>query len=732
VRVRAHVANGTGEEAPLGGSSPGGLDTGLLCLVLLARYFGLAADYDVLSHQFGGAHEPFGDTEILRAAKSLGLKSGRFSSRWERLARTPLPAIAPLKDGSYVVLARADDTQVLLQDPRAPRPTVLLRESFERAWSGSLILLTRRASDPAADRAFGFAWFIPALIRYRRFLAEVLLASFFLQLFALLAPLFTQVVIDKVLVHNGLTTLHVLAAGMLAMTVFEAILGGLREYILYHTSSRIDVELGARLFRHLLALPLAYFEARRVGDTVARVRELEHIRQFLTSSTITLVVDVLFTGVFLAVMLLYSWMLTLIVLAVLPVYVALSVVATPMFRARLNERFNRGAENYAFLVEAVNGIQTLKTMAVEPQMQRRWEEQLAGYVGASLRTVNLGNIAGQIAAFLNKLTLIGVLWGGAYIVMRGELTVGELIAFNMLAGRVTAPVLRIVQLWQDFQQAGVSVERLSDILNAPVERAHRPGQTSLPRLAGHVVFDSVTFRYRPERPEVLRRISFSVPAGAIIGIVGRSGSGKSTITKLIERLYTPESGRILVDGFDLSQTDPVVLRRQIGVVLQENFLFNRSVRENIGLADPGLPLDAVVQAARLAGAHDFVVALPEGYDTVVGEHGCSLSGGQRQRIAIARALVTDPRILIFDEATSALDYESERTVQENLAQMCAGRTVFIIAHRLSTVRAADRILVIDQGTMVEQGTHEELLGRGGHYARLYQFQAGPAASSAMA
>jgi subfamily B ATP-binding cassette protein HlyB/CyaB len=729
VRVPGDVANGVTEERSLRAFAPDQLDTGLLCLVLLARYLGLGADPAQLTHQFGAPSTLFGDTEILRAAKFLGLKCGRLSSHWKRLTRTPLPALARLKDGNYVVLARVDDEQVLLQDPREPRPTVLLRDSFEQAWSGSLILLTRRASDPAADRRFGFAWFIPALIRYRRFLAEVLLASFFLQLFALLAPLFTQVVIDKVLVHNGLTTLHVLAVGMLAMTVFEVILGGLREYVLYHTSSRIDVELGARLFRHLLALPLAYFEARRVGDTVARIRELEHIRQFLTGSTVTLVVDVLFTGVFLAVMLVYSWMLTLIVLAVLPLYVVLSVVATPLFRARLNERFNRGAENYAFLVEAVSGIQTLKAMAVEPQMQRRWEEQLAGYVGASLRTVNLGNVAGQIASFLNKLTLIVVLWAGAYMVMRGELTVGELIAFNMLAGRVMAPVLRIVQLWQDFQQAGVSVERLSDVLNSPAERSHRPGQTSLPKLTGHVVFEAVTFRYRPERPEVLRQISFSVAAGTVIGIVGRSGSGKSTITKLIQRLYVPEGGRVLVDGLDLAQTDPVALRRQIGVVLQENFLFNRSVRENIELADPGLPLDVVVRAARLAGAHEFVLGLPEGYDTVVGEHGCSLSGGQRQRIAIARALVTDPRILIFDEATSALDYESERLIQENLAQICAGRTVFIIAHRLSTVQTTDRILVIDQGAVVEQGTHDELLGRGGHYARLYGFQNRSASSA---
>jgi subfamily B ATP-binding cassette protein HlyB/CyaB len=395
------------------------------------------------------------------------------------------------------------------------------------------------------------------------------------------------------------------------------------------------------------------------------------------------------------------------------------VVATPIFRARLNERFNRGAENYSFLVESVNGIQTVKAMAVEPQMQRRWEEQLAGYVRASLRTVNIGNVAGQLGSFLNKVTLIAILWAGAFLVMRGDLTVGELIAFNMLAGRVTGPVLRIVQLWQDFQQAGVSVERLADVLNAPAEPSHRPTQTSLPALTGHVVFENVTFRYRPDRPEVLRSVSFSVPAGMVIGMVGRSGSGKSTIAKLIQRLYIPEGGRILIDGLDLTQIDPAWLRRQIGVVLQENFLFNRSVRENIALSDPGLPFEIVVQAARLAGAHDFILALPEGYDTVVGEHGCSLSGGQRQRIAIARALVTDPRILIFDEATSALDYESERIIQQNLTQICAGRTVFIIAHRLSAVQPADQIFVIDQGVIAEQGTHAELLGRNGHYACLY-------------
>lgn len=381
-------------------------------------------------------------------------------------------------------------------------------------------------------------------------------------------------------------------------------------------------------------------------------------------------------------------------------------------------------------VDEVSGS-TLSTMAVEPQMQRRWEEQLAGYVRASFRAVALGNVAGQAAAFINKGTTIAIIWVGAYLAIDGRLTVGELIAFTMLAGRVTDPVLRIVQLWQDFQQAGVSVARLGDLFNAPAEPS-RASQAALPALHGHVAFERVSFRYRPDGPEVVRELAFDIPAGRVVGLVGRSGSGKSTIAKLIQRLYIPERGRVLVDGVDVAQIDPVWLRRQIGVVLQENFLFDLLVRENIALADPGMPMEAVVQAAQLAGAHEFILELPEGYDTRVGEHGVMLSGGQRQRIAIARALVTNPRILILDEATSALDYESEHIIQQNLARICAGRTVFVIAHRLSTVRPADRIFVIDRGTIIEQGTYAELLAQDGYFARLHRYQEGPAIPAAPA
>ena len=700
-------------------------DTGLICLLILARFYDLPADGSQLRHQFAQSGQPLSDTDLLRAAKHLGLKAGLRKTQWEKLAGTPLPAIVKRTDGSYVVLAKIEGAKALVQDPVEARPLVLSREQFESAWTGELLLFTKRANLRLQDLKFDFTCFIPAIVKYRTLLGEVLLASFFLQLFALLTPLFTQVVIDKVLVHKGFTTLHVLAIGMIALALFDAIWGGLRTYLFSHTTNRIDVGLGAQLFRHVLALPLAYFEARRVGDTVARVRELEHIRQFLTSHSVTVVLDVVFTVVFLAVMWFYSPILTLVVMASLPLYALLSISITPAIRARLHEKFNRGADNQSFLVEAISGIQTVKALAVEPPLLRKWEEQLAGYVRASFRATSLMMIAGQTGIFIQKVTTVAVLWMGAYRVIEGDLTIGQLIAFNMLSAQVTGPLLRLVNLWQEFQQVGISVHRLGDVLNTQPEPSYNPNRTTLPQVNGHVVFEDVTFRYRPDGTEVLHKVSFSVMPGKVIGLVGRSGSGKSTIAKLVQRLYVPERGRILVDGVDLAQVDPAWLRRQVGVVLQENFLFNCSVRDNIALTDPGLAMEQVIRASKLAGAHEFILGLPEGYDTMVGEHGCSLSGGQRQRVAIARALVANPRILIFDEATSALDYESEAIIQQNMAQISQGRTVFIIAHRLSTVRPAHQIYVVDKGEIVEQGSHEELLHVKGFYARLYRHQDGP-------
>lgn len=698
------------------------LDTGLICLVNLARLHHLPADANHLKHSFGDSGKLFSEREIILAGRELGLKIRGHDSDWARLQKTAFPAIAQHRDGHWVIIAACDENKVLVHDPLEKRPLTLPRELFEKAWSGRLVLVTRRASLSSLGGRFDFGWFIPAIIKYKKLLYEVLAASFFIQLFALLTPLFFQVVIDKVLVHKALTTLDVLAIGFLGVSLFEVVLGGLRTYLFSHTTNRVDVVLGAKLFKHLLALPISYFEARRVGDSVARVRELENIRNFLTGSALTLVIDLFFTFVFFIVMYYYSPALTFVVLGAIPFYIALSVFITPILRKRLDEKFNRGAENQAFLVESVTGVETLKAMAVEPQMQRRWEEQLAGYVKASFRSANLGNIAGQTAGFINKVTVVLILWVGATLVMKGELSVGQLIAFNMLAGRVSGPILRLVQLWQDFQQAGLSVRRLGDILNTPTEPGYNPGRASLPSLKGTVAFRDVTFRYRPDRPEVLRRINLEINAGEVVGIVGRSGSGKSTLTKLIQRLYVPESGRILIDGTDLALIEPTWLRRQIGVVLQENYLFNRSVRDNIALSDPAMPVEPIIEAAKLAGAHDFIIELSEGYDTLVGERGSNLSGGQRQRIAIARALLTNPRILIFDEATSALDYESERIIQRNMQRICQGRTVFIIAHRLSAVSRCDRIIVLDKGEIAEQGSHHALIKDDGIYAKLYSLQ----------
>jgi ATP-binding cassette, subfamily B, bacterial HlyB/CyaB len=701
------------------GSAAAPVDSAAVALAFALQVLSVPADAAEISHQSGKA--ALGEADLLRAAKRFPVKARAIKSNFGRLLRTPLPVLAALNDGGWLIIGKVADDKLLVQHPGAPRPDVMTREAFLGAWNGRLILLTRRAplNDPV--RRFGIGWFLGAVGKYRHVLGEVLLASFFLQVFALLTPLFFQVVIDKVLVHRGLSTLDVLMAGLAIIALFEVSLGGIRTFIFAHTTNRIDVELGARLFRHLFALPIAYFQSRRVGDSFARVRELENIRQFITGSALTLVIDLVFTFVFLAVMFYYSSTLTWIVIGAFPFYIALSLVVVPAFRRRLDEKFKRGAENQAFLVEAVTGVETVKAMAIEPQMQRRWEEQLAGYVRSSFSTLTLATSATQVATMINKSVVVLTLFFGARLVITGQLTVGELVAFNMLAGNVSGPVLRLAQLWQDFQQARVSIDRLGDILNTQPEPTIA-GNTSLSTIRGDIKIDHVTFRYRIDAQPALSDVSLSIEAGQVVGIVGPSGSGKSTLTKLVQRLYVPELGRVMVDGVDLAMIDAAWLRRQIGVVLQENILFNRSVRENIALVDPAMPMERVVQAAELAGAHEFIAQLPRGYDTEIGERGASLSGGQRQRIAIARALINNPRILIFDEATSALDYESESIIQANMRRISAGRTVLIIAHRLSTVRGADRIITIDQGRLVEDGTHDELMHRGGRYANLHRLQ----------
>lgn len=702
------------------------MDSGLHCLALAARIHQVPVDAGQLEHRFGTGAEPCEPQDIVRAARELGFRARLIEIAPGDISPRNLPLLARDSDGRFFLLAKiearaAGERRYLVQDPGEKRPRIIAQPEMETRWQGAAVFLVPRHSRGSAGK-FGLSWFIPSLLRYRGLFGEVVLASFFLQLFALATPLFFQVVMDKVLVHRGFTTLNVLALGFAVVAVFDTVVGVLRNYLFSHTTSRVDVELGARMFQHLMALPMTWFESRQVGQTVARVRELDTLRSFITGTALTLIIDLSFTGVFLALLWYYSPALTWIVLGSLPFYAALSLAITPALRSRLEEKFRYGAENQSLLTEAITGVQTVKTQALEPRLQRRWEDKLARFVDASFRAGNLNSIASQLAGFINKACTLLIVWFGAHLVIGGALTVGQLVAFNMIAGRVSAPVLKLVQLWQDFQQAGISMRRIGDILNTAPERGHTASGGTPPSIEGHIVLEEVNFRYGPGAPPVLEDISLEIRAGSTVGLVGGSGSGKSTLARLIQRLYVPERGHVSIDGNDLSTIDVSWLRRNIGVVQQDSFLFNRSIRENIAIAQPAAALGKVMQCARIAGAHEFISRLPEGYDTQVAEQGISLSGGQRQRIALARALMNEPRILILDEATSALDYESERMVQDNMASICRGRTVLIIAHRLTTVRQCHQIVVMDEGRIVERGTHASLLAENGRYADLYRYQ----------
>jgi subfamily B ATP-binding cassette protein HlyB/CyaB len=691
-------------------------DAGLQCLVVIARFHGLDADVADLARRFQPAGAACGWRELLRAARAVGLRARRIEGGERSLPTRALPALAEMRDGRHVVLARVDADRVLLQDPAGTGGTLAVepRASFGARWSGALLLCAPPRGRADGD---GLRWVGRVVRRYRRHLGEVLVASLVLQVLGLLTPLFTQVVIDKVLVHRGLTTLDVLAVGMAVVIALEAALGTVRGYLLSHTSSRIDTELGARLMRHLLALPMAYFAVRRAGDTVARLRDLDHLRHALTGAPLTAALDVLFTAVFIAAMAIYSPRLTAVVLVALVLFALLALATGPWLRRRLEERLARGGEVHALAIEVVRGIETVKALAIESRMSQRWDECLAAQARAAFRADHLAQLVGQAAGLLARATALAVLWAGARLVIAGELTIGELVAFNLLAARVTGPVLRLVQAWHDLQQARVSATRLDELLAAPRERGGARGASAG---AASIVFDHVRFAYRPDGADVLREVSFTIRPGEVVALVGASGSGKSTVARLLSRLYAPTGGRILIDGVDAATLDPGWLRRWVALVPQETALFSGSVHENIAIADPAAASPArVVSAARLAGAHDFIAELPGGYEAPVGEHGAALSGGQRQRLALARAVLADPAVLVLDESTSALDPESERAIQESLGALARGRTVVIIAHRASMVWRSRRVLVLDGGRIVEEGTPSELATAGGRFAALF-------------
>jgi ATP-binding cassette, subfamily B, bacterial HlyB/CyaB len=712
------------DECEIGGGRKSRPDiaSGIWALAWIAAFHQRPVDPEQIVRALGLENRAIGTTEILLACQELRLRAKEVRLGWNELKLLKLPAIMRLADGTFGVVRPMRNGRILLARPTTPHSRLVDDAEWKAVYGGTVIVINQRLTLSNPNRPFGFAWFLPVMAKYRNELTEVLAAALFFQLLGVGLPLFVQVIIDKVLVYRNSSTLAVVAVGMLAVIAFEGVFGMLQSVLLAHAGNRVDVTLGTAVFRRLVRIPLRYFELRRVGDTVVRVRQMERVRSFLTGQALLSAIDGLFVFVYVGVLFWYSPGLTVIVLFALAAIVCSTVSFRAALRARLDERFDREADLQAFLFETVSGIETVKAMALEPPLVQRWDTYLARSVTADYRVDRLNAIAGGIGKLLRDLTTLVILWIGAGQVLAGTLTVGALIAFQMLAMRAMGPVLRISSLWQRFQQAALAVRRLADLMNAPTEPLMNPEKSSLPRISGGIRFQHVRFRYSQDGPLVLDDISFEIRPGTTIGVVGRSGSGKSTLTKLAQRLYVPEGGRILVDGHDLALADPTWLRRQIAVVPQESFLFGGTIRENIAVRAPAAPMPMVIAAATLSGAHDFISAMPEGYDTNIGERGVALSGGQRQRLALARALITNPRILILDEATSALDYESERIIQGNLAAISDGRTVILVAHRLSMLRAADLILVLDEGRLVQYGVHEALMTHAGVYRHLWSQQ----------
>ena len=660
--------------------------------------------------------------DLVRLAGEYKARAVLIHPTAEEIREVPAPAVVRFKNGHYAMLGSHGDEAVLFIDVAEDRAMALPTKVFLEAWTGEALVVSPKFTWADFRRRYNLEWFYQVIMHYRGVLGEVLLASFFLQAMGILMPLFTQVVVDKVIGNDGMSTLTVLGTAMLVFAFVQSLLSGVRTHILNQVTTKLDAILGTRLFRHLISLPIPYFEHRRVGDTLMRVGSLGSLRQFLTGTALTTILDAIFAVVFVALMLYYSLSLTALALVIVPLFAAQTYFSLPVYQRKIETVWRAGAARQSFLVEAVTGMQTVKALAVEPQFVKRWEKLICRHVQTNFDTAAFSLLIGGGNGAIQAVSNLLILWYGGYLVMDGYFTLGQLIAFQMLAAQATGPLVKLCTMWPQVQQSFLALDRLGDILHSRIEPVLQPSAQMKEPLQGAVEVKNLSFRYRLDLPPALTDISFAVKPGERIGIVGRSGSGKSTLAGLLEKIYFPDEGELKIDGTDIRQADYNWLRSQMGVVMQDSYLFDGSIRENIAAGKPAASMEEVMQAAKLAGAHEFILELDEGYDTRVGERGAGLSGGQRQRIAIARALLTNPRVLIFDEATSALDYESERIVMNNIEHIAKGRTMFIIAHRLVTVEHCDRILVLDHGKLVEQGTPQELLALGGIYANLHKQQ----------
>jgi HlyB family type I secretion system ABC transporter len=698
----------------------GSIKETLACFNMLSRYFNTPFHQEVLrrvitnQHQGGGLSLGF----CAAIADMMGLQGQLMTIQAATLPQIPTPILVRWEN-SFAIIYEIKNKKVTLALPQVGIRKQKL-STFIDLWGQTGQVLVVNAGAQTPQKRFGLSWFIPALLRYRRVLFEVLVASFCVQLFSLANPLMTQTIIDKVIIGNSIDTLHVFGILMLVLAAFEGLLSSLRTYLFSNTTSRIDLTLGSMVIDHLLRLPMGYFGKRTVGELATRVQELEKIRSFLTGTALTVVLDIVFSFIYIGVMFFYSPTLTLASLSVLPLFVILTVVFSPILRRMLRTKAERHAEGHSYLVELLNGIETVKSQTIELRSRMSWQERYAHYVSSGFKAVKLGTTLSSLSDFLNKTSSLLVLWVGAYLVLQQELTLGEMIAFRIIAGYVTTPLLRLSQLWQNFQETALSIERLGDILNHTLESPPEARKNlPMPTLKGAVQYENLSFRFAQSGPLQLNQINLEVPAGSFIALVGQSGSGKSTLTKLLPRFYEPLGGRILVDGYDISKVELYSLRRQMGIVPQSPLLFEGTIYENIALNNPEASTEEIIEAAKIADAHEFIENLPNGYNTQVGERGSSLSGGQRQRIAIARTVLQNPQMLILDEATSALDYETEKRVCHNLMEAFEGRTVFFITHRLSSVKGADKIVLMANGAIAETGTHEELMSLKGRYYCLY-------------
>jgi HlyB family type I secretion system ABC transporter len=699
-------------------------DSTMACFKMLAKYFRLTFKQDTINRIL---------TNQLRNGSSLSLQTcgaiAEMQGMNAQMIRIPTASIGKLTapilipwEDSFAIIYEVSEKEYTLAIPsvgiRRYKPN-----TFSDMWGSSGEILLIQPPKAASAEKFGLSWFIPAVKKHRKVLIEVLVASLFVQLFGLANPLMTQLIIDKVLMQNSPATLNTFGALLIAMAIVEAILTALRTNLFVDTTNRIDLSLGSEIIDHLLRLPLSYYEKRPVGELATRINELENIRQFLTGTALTVVLDAIFSVVYIVVMLYYSPLLTLVALATLPAFALLTWIVSPIVRKQLRVKAERNAETQSYLVEVVGGIQTIKAQNIELRTRWQWQQRYARYVSAGFKTATTSTNAGAISGFLNKFSGLLLLWVGAYLVLDNKLTLGQLIAFRIIAGYTTQPLLRLVQLWQSFQETALSLERLGDIIDTPQEVTEEDlNNIPLPSIDGAVKFENLNFSFPGSPALQLNNVNLAFEPGQFVGIVGLSGSGKSTLMKLVPRLYAPKSGRILIDGYDINKVELYSLRRQVGVVLQDTLLFNGTIQENIALTNPEATSEQIIEAAKIAAAHEFIMSLPSGYNTKVGERGSALSGGQRQRVAIARTVLQNPQLLILDEATSALDYDSERQVCVNLAAAFEGKTVFFITHRLSTIRSADIIVMMDKGLVVEQGTHNDLMALKGRYYCLYQQQ----------